>query len=66
MEEVMILTNGKTYLIDDESVTPTQLIMRAGKLDTKFANSWIKQTSVAAFILRRNGHKVGENKTQEE
>lgn len=48
----------KPYLIDDEPVTSGELIQRAADLDAPFAADWMKQTSVAARILRSKGYTV--------
>ena len=52
---------NKPYLLDDEPVTAKELIDAAIKLDHSYALNWMRQTSVAAIILRSNGHIVEEN-----
>lgn len=54
-------TFSKKYRIDGEPVSARQLIKAAEALDEDFANDWMKQTSVAAHILRDNGHVVDDN-----
>ena len=49
------------YKIDGEPVSARRLIELAGSIDERFSRDWLKQTSVAARILRDNGHTVGEN-----
>ena len=56
---------SKSYLLDGEPVTFQELIRAASKLDHSFACDWLKQTSVAAIILRSRGHIV-ENNVEEE
>lgn len=51
----------KPYLIDDEPVTPRELIARAMPYSETFAQTWLKRTSVAASILREHGHRVENN-----
>lgn len=48
------------YIIDQEEVTPRELIDRAVKIDASFAFGCVKTTSRAAKILRRAGHQVEE------
>jgi len=52
---------NKPYLLDNEPVTAQDLIHAAAKLDHSYASDWIRQTSVAAIILRSHGHIVDEN-----
>ena len=52
---------SKKYRIDGDPVTSSQLIRAAAAIDETFANDWLKQTSVAANILRDNGHVVDDN-----
>ena len=50
----------KKYHIDFEPVTFRELIKKARELDENFDRQEIQQTSVAANILRKHGHKVGD------
>ena len=52
---------AKKYLIDGNPVTAKELIVEACAWDDCFANDWLKETSVAANILRENGFRVEEN-----
>jgi len=52
---------NKPYLLDNEEVTAEELIHAAAKLDHSYACSWMRQTSVAAIILRSHGHSVEKN-----
>ena len=54
--------NEKQYLINDEPASARDIIHLADELDDNFKNDWLKQTSVAANILRKNGYIVKENK----
>lgn len=49
------------YLLDDEPISARNLIKLAGVLDQNFANDWLRQTSVAASIIRNHGYTVCEN-----
>lgn len=49
----------KKYTLDGEPVSATELIQAAIELDQEFDDSGFHQTSVAAGILRENGHEVG-------
>ena len=49
------------YMFDGRPITSTGIIKEAAKVDQYFANDWLKQTSVAAAILRAYGHTVEEN-----
>ena len=51
--------NEKKYHIDFEAVSMRELIHKARELDEDFDRQEILQTSVAANILRKHGHKVG-------
>jgi len=51
----------KKYRIDGEPVSAQQLIQRARDIDERFDRDWLHQTSVAATILRKNGHTVDHN-----
>lgn len=55
----MSITNKKIYTIDNISVSPRELLHYACDIDEEFNASSIKQTSVAASILRKNGHVIG-------
>jgi hypothetical protein len=52
---------SKPYLLDDEPVTGRELIRAAEPYSESFASDWLKQTSVAATILRDHGHSVTDN-----
>jgi hypothetical protein len=52
---------SKQYLLNGEPVTGTELIEAAEAYSERFANDWLKQTSVAASILRDHGHRVTDN-----
>lgn len=52
------------YLIDGEPANARDIIKTAEVYDSDFASDWCKQPSVAAGILRRNGHTV-EDRPQE-
>ena len=52
--------NERHYLLDDEPISANELIQRAAGINDSFANSFIKQTSVAASILRDAGHVVSQ------
>lgn len=52
----------KKYLLDDKPVDMRELIHAARDIDNEFARMEVLQTSVAANILRKAGHTVGENK----
>lgn len=53
--------NEKKYLLDNEPISWKDLIRAARDIDAEFDNREVQQTSVAANILRKNGHTVGEN-----
>lgn len=53
--------DNKKYLVDGQPVTPSELIRLAADLDDSFARDWLKETSVAAFILRDYGYTVSGN-----
>ena len=57
----MPMTDKKIYMIDDEPVSPKELIEQAEALDEAFSNDWLKQVSVAANILRDSGYSVTKN-----
>lgn len=61
----MPITNEKIYTIDDEPVTPKELISRARLLDPKYDADWMQTTSRAADILRRNGYSVDRRESDE-
>ena len=44
----------------------SELVKKAEYYDESFASEWLKQTSVAATILRRNGHEVKYNTKEKE
>ncbi len=46
------------YLLDGKPISARGLILTASRLQVSFGDSGLKTTSVAADILRRNGHKV--------
>jgi len=50
----------KKYHIDGEPASARDIITRAAGLDGYFANDWCKKTSIAAEILRKHGHTVGD------
>ena len=52
------MNSKKLYLIDNEPATASDVIKAAEELDDSFANDWLKSTSMAAMILRANGHSV--------
>lgn len=54
----MSVNDAKKYLLDDEAVTARELIAVA---ENYGYDDVIKQTSVAAGVLRRHGHVVREN-----
>jgi len=54
--------NMKKYQIDNEPASAKDIINEARAIDEEFDNSNFYQTSVAANILRKNGHKVGDLK----
>ena len=49
------------YLCDNEPVSANDLIRLASDYDDDFAGDWLKQTSVAAQILREHGHTIENN-----
>jgi len=53
--------NEKQYLIDGEPASANDIIRAAKELDSDYGADGICQTSVAAGILRRNGHTMGNN-----
>ena len=60
--------NEKKYHIDNEPASAKDIIYKAREYDEDFARGEIHQSSVAAEILRKHGHKVGnisEIKTNE-
>ena len=50
----------KKYHIDNEPASARDIIKMARGLSEPFDNDWLQQTSVAAGILRENGHEVGK------
>jgi hypothetical protein len=48
----------KKYFIDNEPASAEDIINMARDLDSQFDESHFYQTSVAANILRQNGHIV--------
>jgi hypothetical protein len=50
----------KQYLIDGEPASALDIIKMASDYDCHFGDDGLKQTSVAAGILRRNGHTIKE------
>ena len=54
----------KQYLIDDEPASAIDIIKMASDYDSHFGDDGLKQTSVAAGILRRNGHTVKERQQE--
>ena len=50
--------NEKKYLIDDEPSSAKDIIKKATEYDANFSSNPIKQTSVAAGILRDYGISV--------
>ena len=50
----------KIYLIDSEPASARDVINLASQYDDDFAKEFIKQSSVAANILRKNQHTVEE------
>jgi len=57
----MPITNKKIYMIDNEPVTPMELIKKAVEIDTGFSENPFRQTSNAANVLRNYGYVVTEN-----
>jgi hypothetical protein len=53
--------NEKQYMIDDEPASANDIIRAAKELDADYGADGFCQTSVAAGVLRRNGHTVGNN-----
>ncbi|MED5549757.1 MAG: hypothetical protein VX529_10395 [Pseudomonadota bacterium] len=53
--------HDKKYLLDNEPVSARELIDAASHIDDEYAADCIKQTSVAARILRANGQDVRDN-----
>lgn len=51
----------KKYRIDGDPVTASELINSAAVINGRFAEGWLKETSVAANILRAAGHVVDHN-----
>ena len=51
---------SRKILLDDQEVDWRELIRKASELDYDYKRSTLKQTSVAAEILRSNGHTVEE------
>ena len=51
----------KPYRVDGEPVSASCLIKLAASINEKFDRDWIKRTSVAANILRKNGMVVDDN-----
>jgi hypothetical protein len=49
----------KQYTIDGKLASASNIIKLASEIDEEFADSFIKQTSVAANILRGHGYKIG-------
>ena len=49
----------KKYHIDNELASADDIILAARELDSDYDENSIHQTSVAAGILRQNGHAVG-------
>jgi len=56
--------NEKTILIDNEPVSPNELIYRARGLNLEFEESSFRSTSWAGNILRENGHEVEQIKSK--
>ena len=52
---------SKPYRVDGEPVSARRLIELAASINEKFDRDWIKSTSVAANILRKNGSVVDDN-----
>jgi len=50
----------KKYLIDNEPASARDIIELAKEYNEDFRDSFIKQTSIAAEILRDAGHKIGK------
>lgn len=50
----------KKYTIDEVPSSAKDIINKAKEYDQEFASSGFYQTSVAAGILRGQGHSVGE------
>ena len=51
--------NEKKYHIDNEPASARDVILKAKEYSEEFASSEIYQSSIAADILRKNGHTVG-------
>ena len=60
------MNSKKLYLIDNEPATASDIIKAAEELDDSFANDWLKSTSMAAMILRANGHSVEQANSEAE
>lgn len=57
----MSTMKNKKYRIDGEPASADDILRMAENYSEKFANDWLKMTSVAAGILRENGHVVDHN-----
>ena len=53
--------NEKRYMIDDKPASAYDVICAAKELDDDYGADGICLTSVAADVLRRHGHTVGNN-----
>lgn len=53
--------NEKQYTVDNKPTSANDIIRMARELDPDYGSDGILQTSVAARVLRRNGHTVGYN-----
>ena len=53
--------NEKQYMIDDKPASANDIIRTAKELDADYGADGFCQTSVAAGVLRRHGHTVGNN-----
>jgi len=52
--------NEKKYHIDFEPASAREIIIKAREYDDEFNKGFILQSSIAANILRKHGHKVGD------
>jgi hypothetical protein len=57
----MPFSQEKKYLLDGDPLTASELIAAAAAINEPFAKDWFKQTSIAAHILRNNGHTIEIN-----
>jgi len=60
-----LIMNEKKYTIDNIPVSANELVKKAKEYDAEFATICLKTTSMAAKILRLNGHRVEYHKEKE-